>query len=644
MEINPMKSKPKLFGYALLFLIVRSALAATLPSGFSESVVAGGISSATAMDFAPDGRLFVCQQNGQLRVIRNDALLPAPFLTVTTDSSGERGLLGVTFHPDFANNPWVYIYYTVPGSPPHNRVSRFTANGDVAVPESETIILELNNLSSANNHNGGAIHFGPDGKLYVAVGENANSANSQTLANLLGKILRINFDGSIPTDNPFHTVASGANRAIWALGLRNPFTFGIQFGTGRIFINDVGQNTWEEINEGIAGANYGWANCEAACSPSDPDFVDPIYQYSHAEGCAIAGGTFYNPAVNQFPSGYTGIYFFADLCGGWIRTLDPANGNQVSTFATGLSSPVDLKVSANGSLYYLDRGRSSVYRVQFTSAPSITMHPQDQTVPVGSSAIFSVTASGAEPLFYQWQRDGADIPGASFSSYTIASVQASDNGAMFRCAVSNAYGSISSNPARLTVSNNQAPIAAITTPANNTRYNAGDSIAFAGTGSDPEEGNLPPAAFSWTIVFHHDTHTHPFLGPITNTMSGTFTVPTSGETSASVFYRIHLTVTDLAGAQFSTFVDIFPNVVALTLVSDPIGLELTLDGQPVTSPYTVQSVVGMARTIGAAPSQRVNKTNYSFASWSDGGAETHAISTPDVDTTYTATYRKKGRR
>jgi len=241
-----MKAKLKLIACILLVLVACAASAATLPSGFSESVVASGISSPTAMDFAPDGRLFVCQQNGQLRVIKNDVLLSTPFLTVTPDSNGERGLLGVAFDPNFAGNHWVYIYYTVPGSPAHNRVSRVTANGDVAVSGSEIVILDLNALSTASNHNGGAIHFGLDGKLYVAVGENANSANAQTLANLLGKMLRINADGSIPTDNPFYTAATGANRAIWALGLRNPFTFAIQPGTGRMFINDVGESTWEE--------------------------------------------------------------------------------------------------------------------------------------------------------------------------------------------------------------------------------------------------------------------------------------------------------------------------------------------------------------------------------------------------------------
>ena len=617
-------------------------MGATLPPGFSESVIASGVANATAMEFAPDGRLFVCQQAGQVRVVKNGVLLGTPFLAVSVDSSGERGLLGVTFDPNFANNRWVYIYYTVPGSPPHNRISRFTANGDTAVSGSETVILELNNLSSANNHNGGAIHFGLDGKLYAAAGDNANSANAQTLANLLGKILRINGDGSIPTDNPFYNTAAGVNRAIWSLGLRNPFTFAVQPGTGRMFINDVGQSTWEEISEGFPGANYGWPTCEGACNPPNGSFVDPVYQYSHAEGCAIAGGTFYNPVVSQFPPQYSGVYFFADLCNAWIRVLDPSNGNQVTTFATGLSSPVDLKVGAEGALYYLDRGRSSVYRVRFTAAPSITLHPEDQTAPIGGSATFTVGASGEPPLNYQWQRDGLDLPGASAPTYTISAVQAGDDGALFRCRVSNEHGSTLSNPAQLVVNNNQPPVASIFTPGSGARYDAGDVISFSGGGSDPEDGTLSPNAFTWTIVFHHDQHTHPFLGPIANTASGNFTIPNSGETAVNVFYRIHLTVTDSGGAQSTAFVDVVPNVVTLTVGTEPAGLQITLDGQPFAAPLTVSSVVGMIRTIGTSSSQRLNKANYTFSNWSDGGAVTHAIVTPSVNTGYYATFRKKG--
>ncbi|MDQ3134293.1 MAG: PQQ-dependent sugar dehydrogenase, partial [Acidobacteriota bacterium] len=225
-----------------------AANAATLPGGFTETVIASGMPSPTAMAFAPDGRLFVCQQGGQLRVIKNGVLLPTPFVTLTVDPQGERGLLGIAFDPNFSANQYVYLYYTATTPTVHNRVSRFTASGDVAAPGSEVPILDLENLG-ATNHNGGAMNFGADGKLYIAVGENAVSSNSQTLANRLGKMLRINADGTIPNDNPFFAQASGINRSIWSLGLRNPFTFAFQPGTSRMFINDVGQSTWEEIND-----------------------------------------------------------------------------------------------------------------------------------------------------------------------------------------------------------------------------------------------------------------------------------------------------------------------------------------------------------------------------------------------------------
>ena len=366
-----MKLNQLVLTLCLIAISFGAVQAATVPAGFTDAVVASGLSNPTAMALAPDGRIFVCEQGGALRVIKNGVLLPTPFLNVTVNSSGERGLLGVAFDPNFVSNQLVYVYYTATTPSIHNRISRFTASGDVALAGSETVIMELPNLSTATNHNGGAIHFGPDGFLYVAVGDNANSANAQTLATRLGKILRITSAGSIPADNPFFNQAVGDNRSIWALGVRNPFTF--SFGNGRMFINDVGENTWEEINDGIAGSNYGWPNCEGFCNPPNPNFRDPIFAYMNdATTCAITGGAFYNPQINQFPSNFVGNYFFADFCGGWIRRLDPANGNAVSDFATGISSPVDLKVSPDGFLYYLARGAGSVKRIGFVTTGDTT--------------------------------------------------------------------------------------------------------------------------------------------------------------------------------------------------------------------------------------------------------------------------------
>jgi glucose/arabinose dehydrogenase len=482
---------------ALWAVLSVTASAATLPSGFTETQLTG-LTNPTAMAFAPDGRLFICQQGGVLRVVKNGALLATPFMTLTVNSSGERGLLGIAFDPNFATNNFLYVYYTVPTAPIHNRVSRFTANGDVVFAGSELVILDLNNLSSATNHNGGAMHFGPDGKLYIAVGENANSANSQTFSNLLGKMLRINPDPAnlLPTDNPYFNDATvtGINKAIWALGLRNPYTFSFQSGTGRMHINDVGQNTFEEINEGVAHSNYGWPNCEGfSCSSQPTDYRAPIYVYPHSggtpTGCAIVGGTFYNPPTVQFPATYVGKYFFADLCGGYIRYVDPTTAPPIpssTSFATGISSPVDLQVASDGSLWYLagaGNGANAglVSRVQFPAGqvpPTITQHPADQTVGVGQTATFNVSASGATPFSYQWQRNTVDIPSANSASYTTPPVTTADNGAQYRCIVTNAFGNATSNSATLTVTQNAPPTGDVLISEFRLRGPAGDADEF----------------------------------------------------------------------------------------------------------------------------------------------------------------------
>ena len=359
---------------AVLVFSANSARAgATLPPNFARSQVVGDLASPTAMEFAPDGRLFVAEQSGTLRVVKAGGKL-ATFLDISgsVDSVGERGLLGLAFDPAFSKNRYVYLYYTqraTSTTPAHNQLIRVSARGNRAVAGTKKLILRLNNLSSATSHNGGAIHFGKDGKLYVAVGENAKGVNAQSLRNLKGKILRINKDGTMPTDNPFYKRATGTNRAIWALGLRNPFSFAIQPHKGKMFINDVGEQRWEEINRGARGTNYGWPRYEGP--ESNPTYLGPVFAYRHgstkATGCAITGGAFYNPTTRQFPSGYVGDYFFADLCSGWIRRLDSATG-EVSGFATGLDSPVALEVSKGGSLYYLSRGKGkgSVGRIHYT--------------------------------------------------------------------------------------------------------------------------------------------------------------------------------------------------------------------------------------------------------------------------------------
>lgn len=629
---------------AVLALAPAFCQAATVPPGFTDSVHASGLSSPTAMAIAPDGRIFVAQQGGALRVIKNGTLLATPFLTVPVNASGERGLLGVAFDPNFGENRYVYVYYTTSSSPIHNRVSRFTASGsnpDVAAP-GETILLDLENLS-ATNHNGGAMHFGVDGKLYIAAGENAVGSNSQSLGNLLGKILRMNRDGTIPTDNPFYATASGKNRLIWARGLRNPFTFAVERGSGRILINDVGQNTWEEIDLGVAGANYGWPSSEGPTNCGAAGFTCPIYSYNHSQGCAITGGAFYDPPGPSFPASYDGKYFFAEYCGGWIKVIDPdappAN-NAAAAFATGIASPVDLQVGPDGSLYYLARGAGTVGRIQYTAAqpPAISQQPADQTVPVGGTASFSVSATGTPPFLYQWQVNQADIPGANGPTLQVPDVQAGDDGARFRAQVLNDFDAVFSNEAVLTVLQDTPPTGTITTPVAGTHYAGGQLVEYAGTASDAQDASIPPAAFTWRVDFHHASHVHPFVAETSGATSGSFVVPTTGETATDVWYRIVLTVRDSAGLTHTSVRDVLPDTSTITLASNPAGLQLTLDGQPVTAPVAVASVVGVQRSIGAVSPQSTPTGPLQFASWSDGGAATHTIATPAGDATYTANF------
>ena len=221
------------------------------------------------------------------------------------------------------------------------------------------------NLSTATNHNGGAIHFGIDGKLYVGVGDNANRAQAPDLTKVFGKLLRFNDDGTVPTDNPFYASSTGQAPAVWASGLRNPFTFAVQPGTGRIHINDVGESTWEEVDLGAAGANYGWPTSEG------PDglatgLTAPLFTYKHSAatpagsgaggfftGFAIAGGSFY-PTSGPFPGAYQGNYFFADFVSHFIARLDLAN-NATYAFGSVTGNPVDMVTGSDGALYVLTR-------------------------------------------------------------------------------------------------------------------------------------------------------------------------------------------------------------------------------------------------------------------------------------------------
>ena len=635
-------------------LYCTSSSGSTLPTGFSDERLAMGLDG-TCVTWAPDGRIFVAQKKGIISIIKNGALLPVPFLDMQplVDNLNERGLQSVTLDPQFHLNGYVYVYYAVKGEN-RNRVSRFSSSGDRADEDSELVLVDLD-VITATIHNGGALFF-KGGKLFIGTGDGGTSARAQSSSSLMGKILRINPDGSIPEDNPFYASLTGNFRLIYATGLRNPFTAAVQPGTERVFINDVGKSKWEEVNELAEGRNYGWPLIEGprTTEPLPENYQDPLYAYPHTEGCSIVGATFYNPQNPSFPSKYHGKYFFGDYCKGYIKVLDPDTGEIIETFATNISRPISFTVAANGDFYYLSRGGlggsstdantesccSEIWKVRHTgsSVPSISAHPTSVEAASGEKVSFVAAASGQAPLEYQWQRDRVDIPGATSSSYEIPSVSSEDNGAKFRIVVSNAFGSATSNEATLTVSENSAPSVEILTPAEDFLYTAGTTLSFSGAATDVEDGTLPPEAYTWEIVFHHDTHTHPAMPPAHGITEGEYPLASDHEPAPDVWYRIYLTVEDGDGNETTVFRDVHPVVADLTLTSNPPGLNLLLDGSPITTPYTFSGVAGISRAIEAPESHVIEGVTYYFRTWSDGGAIAHEISTPSVSTTITATY------
>jgi len=618
----------------------------TLLPGFARVQVGGAIGTPTVMAFAPDGRIFVAQQTGALRIIKAGILLPTAFLTLTVNSAGERGLIGLAFDPDFTTNNYLYVYYTVPAAganPPFNRISRFTANGDVALAASEQVILNLDPLSSATNHNGGALAFGLDGKLYVAVGDNALGANAQNLNTYHGKLLRINKDGSAPSENPFFTSGiSEQSKRVWAYGLRNPYTFSIQPGSGKIFVNDVGQNAVEEINDATTGGlNFGWPTAEGMST--NPNFTNPVFTYNHSGtapiGCAITGGTFFNPQFTTYPASYIGKYFFQDYCSNWIYSLDLSATPVATLFASNVGgSGLSLMTGPDGNLYYLSRGAQALYKITSTnsSIPTIAQQPLSATIPFGDPVTFSVSATGTAPLSFQWQKNEENIVGAMEANYTIDNAALSDAG-NYRVIITNIAGQTISDVASLTIIPNEKPIALIHTPAENTMYVAGTTISFSGSGTDSEDGTLPAAAMSWQINFHHDDHKHD-EPPRVGIENGTFDIPDQGETSTHVWYRFILTVTDSKGSIGQDSIDVHPRTSVLNFVTEPPGLQVNVDGQPRTTPIAIESVEGMKREIGALAEQSLNDKDFVFAHWLHGGDNTQTVITPTEDPTFTAVF------
>ena len=325
----------------------------------------------------------------------------------------------------------------------------------------------------------------------------------------------------------------------------------------------MGETTWEEVNDVVPGGNYGWPNVEGRGRSGR--FLNPIYTYRHGDGPgqgkAVVGGVFY-PTSGPFPEAYRGKYFVSEYVRGEIRVVDPATGS-ASPFASGFPPyELDLDIAPDGSLYYLGRGVTGVetglWRIAFavSQPPAIALAPTSRVASIGHPTTFTVGASGSLPLSFQWERDGVPIPGATAETYTLPAVSADDQGARFRVVLTNAFGTATSPEAVLTTTANQPPQAIIRSPRPGAAWRPGRTIRFGGEATDPEDGVLPPSAFTWRVDVQHDEHSHPFLAPSTGSRDGSFRISRQRHDPGTVWYRITLTVSDSAGLTSTATTDL----------------------------------------------------------------------------------------
>jgi glucose/arabinose dehydrogenase/PKD repeat protein len=739
----------------------RPAAASTLPTGFRDSVVLSGLVNPTILQFAPDGRIFVGQKSGVIKVFQSlTDTSPVTFadLSGEVDDYWDRGLLGMALPPNFPTDPHVYVLYaydapingtaptwndgcpTPPGATTDGclvsgRVSRLQISGNVMTGTEQVLINDW--CQQFPSHSVGTLLFGRDGYLYVTGGDGASFNNvdygqygntyagdpanpcgdppgaagtalsppgaeggalrSQSVrradgpATLDGAVLRIDpATGAGVSGNPFFTSPDANARRIAAYGLRNPFRITQRPGTDELWIGDVGWNTWEEINRVVAPAsttasNFGWP-CYEGSSPqggyqgaglnlcsslySTPgSVIAPYYTYNHSAcvvnytGCHTGGSSITGVAFYQggsYPSQYNGALFFADHTRNEIWAMLPGtNGlpdpSRLQSFvgvdATGSAAghPVDLKIGPGGDLFYVDMDDGTVHRITYAAANQaptarITVNPNNGPVPL--SVNFDGTGSSdpeGKPLTYSWDLNGdgtfGDATGATASyTYTTAGVYhpslrvADDQGA--------------SDTASVTVTaGNTAPTAVIDSPASTVTWKVGDTIGFSGHATDAQDGTLRASALSWKLIMHHcftqsDCHTH-VIQTYDGVSSGSLTAP---DHEYPCWLEMQLTATDSGGLSSTTSVRLNPKTVVLTFKTNPGGLvlsDLVVNEAPRTTPFSVTAVVGSANSVSAPSPQAFNKSTYYFASWSDGAPQSHTITAPGVNTTYTATYRKR---
>lgn len=698
-------------GFASVLLLVLSACRApdsaplptsppdalAVPSQF-EDVRLASVANPTALAFAPDGRLFITTQPGQVRVFENGSLRSSPLLNLRSRlcTNGERGLLGIAVDPAFSSNGFIYLYYTLDkagtggcergkNSRAVNRVSRFTVSGDAAALSSERVLID-NIPAPFGNHNSGDLQFGKDGLLYITVGDagcdpkgDSGCAGQNDAARdrhtLLGKVLRITRSGGVPESNPFRgsnsvrcnmgsAAAGKVCQETFAWGLRNPFRFAFDPNSSgtRFFINDVGQAAREEINLGRAGADYGWNLREGGCKNGGTDcggtpsgLTGPVFEYAHGSrglfaGCtSITGGAFVPNGV--WPTSFDGSYLFSDYVCGKIFKLTPSGGGySASVFADGLgnSSAVHLRFGPHGgsqALFYTTyAGGGQVRRIAYTGRNNGAPQAAVTATPTAGAAPLKVTFDASESrdpeggaLTYRWRFGD----GATGSGRRVTHIYQKRGDYTATLTVRDPQGAEGTATVRISAGNT-APVPRITAPAPSTLFGVGEGITLRGTATDAEDGTLAGSRLSWRVLLRHGDHTHPYLNPTTGReVKVTMPAPEDLAATTTSYLEVYLTATDSRGVSRTVRQDVHPKTVGVTFRTEPSGLKLTVNGQTFTAPRTLTSWVGYRLNVRAEAQTTASGQRATFASWSDGGAAAHTIRTPAAGGRYTARFTVK---
>ena len=629
-----------------------------------EFVAGGDWRGVNSADFLPDGRIIVVLLAGPMELVDPNGTLPEwSFYADDIHSAGESGQLDVLVDPGFATNHWFYTY-TVSETHRTLMVNRYTLQSTgPATKATRVVIWESDDAIVEDYHLGGSITTDHAGKLFITTGDNLSSTGaSQDLDSVFGKVLRINMDGTVPTDNPFYDGTGPHDDEIWAYGFRNAFRSTFDQTTGDLWVGDVGGNVpataYEEVNVVTSGGNYGWPSCEGPLGQpkNGPDcpsgVIGPIHAYTHVLGQgfinrAVVSGDVYRG--NSFPASFQGTYVFADYPTGEFSWLE-RSGNTSTTgpFTTpdlAGANPVWVGVSPlDGHIYWLHFGwddHGQLRRMRYIGAgqgePYVTAAgatPTSGTAPLPVTFAGAATDPNGDPISYHWDFGDGTSANSANPSHTYTST------GVYQAQLTVTAGGDTATSAPVSITVGAPPVATITSPPNGTTFVAGDSITINGSAVDPGVGGLPGSSLSWTVLLLHDDHTHP--GTTGTGSSITFPIAATGHGwEGNTRYQVTLTAVDGDGLTGSASITLQPTKVTRT-VSANVDVDVTIDSIAETLPFSLVSLVGFRHLVSVPETTCVAGHRWTFSSWSDGGARSREAITPTTAGQLAATYVDAG--